>query len=125
MKTLICTLAIVAMTAVAVPSFAGPNTGQPSHAQRIMQLNQHRDQIIDRPYALTGEGAMHRGEYSRDLDEAYGQTKLVLHNERVGAQRSHRVYVRVVDHDRESMRYDTDRSMDRDMDRNIHRDSNR
>lgn len=103
MKTLICTLAMVAMIAATGPSFAGPNTGQPSHAQRIMQLNQHRDQIIDRPYALTGVGDMPRGEYTRDMQEAYGQTELKLRNDRIGAQRSHRVFIRVVDHDRDGM----------------------
>ena len=79
MKTPICGIAVVAMLVVAAPSFAGPNTGQPSHAQRLMQLAENRQQI-ERPYALTGqqERAMHW--HFRVAD--------------VGAQRTHFTYVR-------------------------------
>ncbi|QNN23047.1 hypothetical protein HED60_12460 [Planctomycetales bacterium ZRK34] len=79
MKTLICTFAAVAMLAFAAPSFAGPNTGQPSHAQRMMQVAQDRQETT-RPYALTGE-------QQRAMHWRYQSSH-------VGAQRSHYVYVR-------------------------------
>ncbi|QNN21782.1 hypothetical protein HED60_05680 [Planctomycetales bacterium ZRK34] len=80
MKTLIATLSVIAALTLAAPAFAGPNTGQPSAAQRMAKLAQHRQETV-RPYALTGA-------------RAEAQTKWELKHVTFGASRHQHIFVR-------------------------------